>query len=242
MIQDLNRLLEEVGVEDAQPVTAVPGDELLSNIEQRINSIGSSVTKTATESISDVRKAVQLFRGWMVDAAVVRVIGAGRARLAGSIPANRLAHGGARVYIIDDIVPMPHSIKGGGIIAVSASGRTESVLGVLRSLRNRQARVKIVGIAKHTADEFASLCDVFIGIRQVELHNPLQALADTEEYVISMLLDAIVVAAGKLAGFDDTKWRLGHEDIGPTGPYSPQASDIYLAVSVIDKDSPVRKR
>lgn len=175
----------------------------------------------------------------MTGAEVVRVIGAGRAKLSGSIPANRLAHGGARVFVIDDIVPMPHTIRGGGIIAVSASGQTESVLSVLRSLKTKHARVTILGLAKHTAQEFADLCDVFIGIRQADVRNPLQALADTEEYVISMLLDAMVVAAGRSAGFDDTRWGLGHEDIGPTGPYDPaREREMNLFVSVIDFEGP----
>jgi D-arabinose 5-phosphate isomerase GutQ len=241
IIQELTSMLEHIDIQSSDQGSEAT-DELLPNIAQRINSISLSVIETASQSLPSVMQAVRLFRDWMVEASVVRVIGAGRARLAGSIPANRLAHGGARVYIIDDIMPMPHSIMGGGIIAVSASGKTESVLNVLKSLRTKQARVRIVGIANHGAEEFSSMCDVFIGIREVNVHNPLRALADTEEFVISMLLDAIVVAAGKLAGFDDTKWRLGHEDIGPTGPYNPQTSDVSLAVSVIDSGKSARKR
>lgn len=202
---------------------------LLSDLSQRIQSISTSIELTAKESASEVERAVHLFRKWMVNGAIVRVIGAGRAKLAGSMPANRLAHGGARVYIQDDIIPMPHSIKGGGIIAVSASGRTRSVLSVLEGIRQKAAMIKVVGIADNRASQFRDLCDIFIGIHLTELHNPLQALADTEEFIISMLLDAMVVFAGKLAGFDDTTWRLGHEDIGPTGPYgAPTKSDVDL--------------
>ena len=52
--------------------------------------------------------------------------------------------------------------------------------------------------------------------------NPLSALADTEEYVISEILDGLVVMAGKKNGYNDDAWRRGHEDIGPTGPYAPE--------------------
>lgn len=220
------RKIEVTSPKKASPSISESSD-LLSDLSQRIRSISTSIELTAKEAVPEVERAVRLFCDWMVNGAIIRVIGAGRAKLAASMPANRLAHGGARVYIQDDIIPMPHSIKGGGIIAVSASGKTRSVLSVLESIRQKSARIKVVGIADNQASQFRDLCDIFIGIHLTELHNPLQALADTEEFVISMLLDAMVVAAGNLAGFDDTTWRLGHEDIGPTGPYgAPTRSDV----------------
>jgi D-arabinose 5-phosphate isomerase GutQ len=142
--------------------------------------------------------------------------------LAAAIPANRLAHGGARIYVQDDIVPIPHTINGGGIIAASASGRTASVLTILRAARNQTRDVQIVGVAAADAAEFRNCCDIFIGIEPPTSPNPLKTLADSEEYVISELLDAMVAAAGKMGGFVDTLWRLGHENLGQTGPYDYQ--------------------
>ena len=122
----------------------------------------------------------------------MRVMGAGRARLAAAIPANRLAHGGAHIYVQDDIVPMPHSIKGGGILAASASGRTTVLLENLAAARKKGSSITIVGIAAHNADEFRGQCDVFIGIHEAfQAKRPLQALADISEFVISELLDAL---------------------------------------------------
>jgi D-arabinose 5-phosphate isomerase GutQ len=195
-------------------------DIICQQIQQRTDAINESIHKTVEGSKHEINDAIRYFRDWMLNGAIVRVLGAGRAKLAAAIPANRLAHGGARVYIQDEIIPMPHSIKGGGIIAVSASGKTPSVIEALKSLKNKDERIKRIGIAQSTADkDFIDNCHIFIGIKGTDIYNPLQALADTSEYVISMLLDAMVVAAGKLAGYDDAKWRLGHEDIGPTGPY-----------------------
>jgi D-arabinose 5-phosphate isomerase GutQ len=238
MIAELDSLLTESVKPVENDAKSVPAprrggqdfDYIHNEIQDRIDSIASSVKKTAEDSKKQVMKTILVLRDWMLNGTIVRIIGAGRARLAGSIPANRLAHGGARVYIQNDIIPMPHSIKGGGIIAVSASGETPSVLNVLKSV-NKKGRqdIKIVGIASKDAKEFQSYCHIFIGIDQdTDLPNPLQALADTGEYVISELLDAMVVAAGKLAGFDETTWRLGHEDIAETGPYDtiPQSSEI----------------
>lgn len=194
---------------------------LLAQISQRVDSISDSIAKTAEANAEVIEEVVDLFSQWMLNGAVVRVLGAGRARLAGAIPASRLAHGGARVYVQDDIVPMPHTIRRGGIIAVSASGLSRSVLGVLQEVKDkdRNQAIRIVGIADKAARQFRSLCHLFIGIESSDLDNPLEALADSNEYVCSMLLDAIVVAAGHRAGFDDTTWRLGHENVGSTGPY-----------------------
>ena len=58
--------------------------------------------------------------------------------------------------------------------------------------------------------------------------NPLRALADVGEYVISEVLDALVVAAGRLGGFDDRMWRLGHENVGQTGPWDVETDQIRL--------------
>jgi len=220
-------IIDQIGIAS---VTAPPArlgvEDLISDLKQRIQSIAQSTILTTKQFQSKVEQAVQCFSDWMVRENIVRIIGAGRARLAASIPAHRLAHGGARVYIQGSIVPMPHDIKGGGVIAVSASGRTTTVLSDLRELKRKRTSTSharlpftVIGIARHDATEFSRLCDIFIGVRLDRKPNPLQALADTEEYVISMLLDALVVAAGKRAGFDDIKWRLGHENWGATGPY-----------------------
>lgn len=193
---------------------------------QRTDHIGDSVRCTIFENLDQISNAINYLSDWMLHETVVRVIGAGRAKIAATIPANRLAHGGARVYVQDSVVPMPHDIKGGGIIAASASGRTASVLGVLREIaqktdpRNREyLPFKVIGIASQNATDFAELCDIFIGIKLSTLPNPLRALADVEEMIICLVLDAMVVAAGEHLGFDDTKWRLGHENLGTTGPY-----------------------
>jgi tetratricopeptide (TPR) repeat protein/D-arabinose 5-phosphate isomerase GutQ len=192
---------------------------LNSSIAQRIDFFAKSALTTTEKSLNEINKATDMLRSWMVNGTIVRLIGGGRAKLAGAIPANRLAHGGARVYIVDDLIPMPHSYKQGGIIAVSASGRNPVVIENLKRIRENKTGIFVIGIANHEASEFSKLCDIFIGVRLIEQTTTLQALADTEEYVISMLLDTMVVAAGKSAGFDDTTWRLGHENLGPSGPY-----------------------
>lgn len=205
-----------------------PDDWIEAAICQRTASLAASVDATVRQC-AQLSEIVQLLLRWMQEGTIVRVLGAGRARLAAAIPANRLAHGGARVYIQDDMMPMPHTIKGGGIIAASASGKTETVLDALRIIQSEAPHIKILGIASDEAREFKNLCHYFIGIHdKVGEPNPLRALADIGEYVISETLDALVVAAGRLGGFDERMWRLGHENVGATGPYDARMNRIEL--------------
>jgi len=199
-------------------------------IEQRIRAIGDIVITSELSQKKQIEDAILLFRDWMLNGTIVRIIGAGRAKLAGSIPASRLAHGGARVYIKEDIIPMPHTSKGGGIIAVSASGKTRAVLEDLKDVRAKAKHIKIVGFANKDAIEFSKYCDIFIGIDlDIERTVQLKALADIGEYAISELFDAMVVAAGKMAGFHEIDWRIGHENIGgSTGHYDAIGNDDEL--------------
>jgi hypothetical protein len=198
-------------------------------IIQRTKALAAAVSKTV-EDCGDIDTVTRLLLRWMREGATVRIIGAGRAKLAAAIPANRLAHGGARVYIQESIVPMPHSVRGGGIIAASASGETKSVIDIMKGVRDAAPQITVVGIAKHDAPQcFKNLCHHFIGVKMDPQYiTPLRALADLSEYVISEVLDALVVGAGVLGGFDDRKWRLGHENIGATGPYDVHVDKIDL--------------
>lgn len=199
----------------------------LPALRQRTELIASSVQNTVEKSLPDAWEVVKLLLRWMQQGTIVRVLGAGRARLAASIPANRLAHGGARVYVQDDIIPMPHAIQGGGVIAASASGKTQTLLEMLQVIRRDAPRIRIIGIASHDAVEFKGHCHHFLGIHQQKsTGTALTALADIGEYVISEVLDSLVVAAGKLGGFDDRRWRLGHENIGATGPYDAKKERV----------------
>jgi DNA-binding MurR/RpiR family transcriptional regulator len=181
-----------------------------------------------------IRQARGLLAEWMQKRDAVRFVGAGRALQATIMPSNRLAHGGAQISHMGGCVPMPAAELGGGIIACSASGSTSPVLEAMKTAKERSDTIKIIGLSKHDATQFRDLCDVFIGIYTPhgEFGNPLSALADTEEYVMSELLDALVVLAGRKNGYTDETWRRGHEDIGPTGPHFWQgtANSVELAV------------
>jgi D-arabinose 5-phosphate isomerase GutQ len=206
------------------PVDFGTHEALVMAIRARVWSIGFAIHNTIVTSRTEILAAVAEIHRWITSHEIVRVVGAGRARLAAAIPANRLAHCGARVFVQHDIVPMPNSLQGGSILAASASGKTESVLSLLDTARRRNSTIRILGIANKDASEFKKLCHIFVGIDETRnpYNNPLQALADTGEYIISELLDAMVVAAAKRAGLTDEDFRKGHEDLGDTGPYLPR--------------------
>jgi len=197
-------------------------------VKERLHAIQAIVAETFTSYSDELRNTVDLLADCMLERRIVRVVGAGRALLAASLPANRLAHGGALVFVLGDRTPFPNSKLGGLVLAASASGTTDSVIQVLKQANEANERLKlesgkcltVVGIANSGAATFKSLCTpgCFIGIApkpHVE-GLTLRALGDIEEYAISEILDAIVVAAGLKLG---VVFRSGHEDLGPTGPW-----------------------
>jgi len=217
------RRLETAGIrpkpEEASATRRSIQPALLQRVESLQKSIELTICALGKGKGSQLDEILGVLLRWMRQGTVVRVFGAGRARLAVAIPANRLLHGGARTFMQGDIMPVPHTIHGGAVLAASASGRTPSVLEDMKTIRTHAPHIKILGIASADAKEFRALCDHFIGIHEAPDPIPLKALADVKEYVISEVLDALVVAAGKRGGFDDRRWRLGHENIGATGPY-----------------------
>ncbi len=199
-------------------------------VERRLAAIQGIVSDVIQKFPKNIRNVVSVLGEWMRENTIVRIIGAGRALLAASLPANRLAHGGATVSILGDRSPLPNSKWGGGIIAVSASGKTRAVLEIMALARevNKERRllnqneITVIGISKSTAKKFRSLCSpgYFLGIRPDRFVKgvELRALGDIEEYAISELLDALIVAAGLEIG---ANFRTGHEDLvgGATGPW-----------------------
>ena len=167
--RDLSGVLGEIRVVPSTTANAEDRLDLHTGNRRRSESIHRQVITTVEQHRKEIDDAIDTFLRWMMEGSIVRIVGAGQARLAASIPANRLAHGGARVYVQDDFVPMPHTIRGGGIIAASASGTTRAVLDVMKSARDEGRDVQIVGIAADDAAEFRSHCDIFLGIAKEPL-------------------------------------------------------------------------
>jgi len=243
--------LDEINIEEpwASVELALSGDEtppvrcILRNrdamLSERSNAVKELVDHAFREFPGEVENVLALFREWMWNRTIVHVIGAGRALLAASLPANRLAHAGANVYILGDKSPPPNSRFGGGIIAASASGKTRTVLEIMsfaqRANRERpwpgMQEIKIVGIADERAaavdafPPFRDLCSpgCFLGIPK-NTEVGLRALADIEELAISAILDALVVIAAREIGVNFFR---GHEDLvgGATGPWHQRSKE-----------------
>lgn len=221
----------EVEVSPAGIRRVLPPFERL--VDARLNAIKEIVADAIRTHAENVRNVVSVLGEWMRKGTIVRVIGAGRALLAGSLPANRLAHGGAAVWVLGDRSPLPNSRRGGGIIAASASGATPIVLEIMALAQKvnkervllGEPEIIVIGVSNRTSEkakEFRSLCTpgFFLGIQPEPwvAGLELRALGDIEEYSISELLDAVVVLAGLEIGVN---FRLGHEDLvgGATGPW-----------------------
>lgn len=227
-------LQEEYGIEEIEnlqplgkPTTAADRKKppnTFASIVQRSQAIAFAVQQTAQSNQETIEEVIDIFGRWMSEEEIVRIVGAGRALIAATIPANRLAHGGARVSIVGSLVPLPNTSLDGAILASSASGETEFVLHLLDIARKLNPNIERVGIADKDAVNFRELCDHFIGIdiSTAKQMSDFFALADLGEFVISELLDALVVSAGDRIGIKEIDWKRGHEDLGPTGPYSPE--------------------
>jgi hypothetical protein len=203
---------------------------LSTMVRTRVDMISSVVDASLAAASAEVRGVTTALGSAMRRRGIVRVAGAGRALLAASLPANRLAHGGAMTFILGDRTPFPNSQLGGVLLAASASGKTRAVLEVMNQANQANAELEragrekllIIGIAdRNEPGDFRRLCSpgYFVGMDYSNLSSvsvTLRALADLEEQAICQLLDSLIVLAGLEIG---VVFRAGHEDIGPTGPW-----------------------
>ena len=127
----------------------------------RVYSISNAVAHTCMLDYRELDDATDLISNWMKNKNVVRILGAGRALLAGTMPGNRMAHGGAQVSFMGGNVPMPNSLVGGGIIACSASGKTKPVLEAMNIAKKNNHEIKIIGLASMMQKNLSS-CVTFL--------------------------------------------------------------------------------
>ena len=197
-------------------------DHACTMLMARMASISHAFVQTAIRNADALGQAVDQIAAWVTKGSSIRIIAAGRAKWAAAMPGNRLAHASGWVSFMNDLVPLPHTSFDGGIIALSASGKTPEVRQAIESAKRENPAIVVLGFASYRALPFKALCDIFVGIHvlKAEYKNPVSALADTEEYVMSELLDGLVVLAGRRLGFDDNTWL--HENLGARGPYDPK--------------------
>jgi len=209
------------GVAEAEIAAAVrkhqTTDDLL-NIGATAQAIAHGVWLSAALEHDAIEGVIDVMTRWILNEENVRLVAAGRMRLAASMAGNRLCHAGARVVHIYDITPLPHTDLDGSVLACSSSGQTPEVLQAMEKARTRNEHITIVGVASAKAAAFRDLCHHFVGIHLDErMPNPLKLLASWGEHVGGQLLDAIVSLAVQRAGLREEDLR--HENMGPTGPY-----------------------
>ena len=76
----------------------------------RVHSISNAVAQTCLRNQSQLEQASDLIAEWMRNQAVVRLLGAGRALLAGSMPANRPAHVACPIFCTSEIVSVAQRV------------------------------------------------------------------------------------------------------------------------------------
>lgn len=207
-----------VGAEIQKVLDRQQATNNVSEIMMSTYAIMQGVALTAAKQSAQIEAVTRVFMDWIVRKERVRLIGAGRARLMGSMAGNRLCHVDVPVSTIYDISPMPPTSAGGAILSCSYSGKTPDVLQNMEKARQLNKDITIVGIASAEAQYYHSLCDYSVGLFLDErIPNPLKTFASTGEFVLGLLLDFITALAIKRLGKE-----IEHDDLGPTGPYGKE--------------------
>lgn len=233
----------------------------ISNAFEERNTHYESTIKTTVEVMSEqIAKASDYLTQSLNNEYSVRFLGAGRARLAASMAANRLCHAGAKVSIMGDAVPLPNTRLGGYIVAASASGTSEDVIVAMEKAWQRREgsneggrkirplTIPIIGISalsgkthdigdKEKTDRnvklcnrFEQACDVFIHIQVKEEEKSKYNYLADNEEHAIMELLDLMVAYA----INKAGIDILHEDLGPTGAVFAE-STVETKVNTPDK-------
>jgi len=211
---------------------------------QKRNEYYEDTIKNTIESMSkEIEEAIGLLVDSITTGYSVRFLGAGRARLAATMPANRLCHAGAQVSIMSDTIPLPNTRLGGYVFAVSASGTSVDVIQAMIKARKRRfggeergrkiapITIPIVGISALTGithdkgdkektqkntdlcNSFKEACDIFIHIQVNDAMKSEYNYLADNEEHVIMELLDLMVACA----IKRAGIKILHEDLGPTG-------------------------
>lgn len=192
--------------------------QLLNLVKARTEAVQQLTVQAIENAPLAAQEAATLFASWMDERAVVRVIGTEQGRLAATLPARRLFVGGARVHIQGDSLPMPHSLSGGGIIAVATGEQEHAVSAALYQHRRKNRDIKIMGLGFDPKNRIAEICDTFIAVPAGANSREQSSQASIHAQVIAQLLDSLVLFAGGTLGYTEKRWVLGYEDFDSGTP------------------------
>jgi hypothetical protein len=192
--------------------------QLLDLIKARAEAVRQLTMQAIENAPLAAQEAAALFASWMDERALVRIVGTEHDRLAATLPARRLFAGGARVHIQGDTLPMPHSLSGGGIIAVTTGEQAYTVSATLYQYRRKNRDIKIIGLGFDPKNRIAEVCDTFIAVPAGAYSRGQSSQASIHAQVIAQLLDSFVLFAGRTLGYTEKRWVLGYEEIDPGRP------------------------
>ncbi len=101
-----------------------------------------------------------------------------------------------QVFTQDGLLPMPHSLRGGGILAVTLGPEIDEVCDFVARTRGRNRDIQVLGFGSDPDGQLAQLSDVFIAVVRdsAEYLDPVLA-SDVEEQAIAQVLEAFALFA-----------------------------------------------
>lgn len=151
----------------------------------------------------------------ILDARRVFVVALGRSGLILRMFAMRLMQIGLEVYVVGDVTT-PAIVAGDLLIALSGSGRTETVVNLARKAKACGAQV--LAITSSQATPLAALADVTVitpaGSVKTEIATPTRLpLANALEQAMAIYLDCIGAMLAARCGQDNTAMMRRHANL-----------------------------
>lgn len=153
--------------------------------------------------------------GALLDAQRIFVVALGRSGLLARMFAMRLAQIGLAVHVVGDVTT-PAIAAGDLLIAISGSGRTETVVAMARKARDFGADV--LAITSNAATPLARLADTAIilpaGSVKTDVATPTRLpLANALEQAVAIYLDCVGAMLAERCGADNAAMMRRHANL-----------------------------
>lgn len=171
---------------------------------------------TSVLSVIDSENELTRFAEPLQAAKRIFVVGEGRSGFMAKSFAMRLMHLGATAYVVGETITPPIA-AGDVIVAVSGSGKTQSVLMVAE--KARELGCKVLAVTTDPKSRLGELADVVLHVpaatkyRQQGEQASIQPLGSLFDQCTHLLLDAVCLRYAKLNSVNNEKAFARHSNL-----------------------------